>query len=59
MFVKHMSGEDEVGWKTLYLAQDLHSKYEKFTLDNYRKSLRIMYPYRDVCIGSEFVYTWD
>jgi hypothetical protein len=48
MFVNHLSGDDEVGWKYVMLAKDLFSRYETLNNDRLRTLMLLMYPYRYV-----------
>lgn len=55
MFVNHMSGDDDVYWKYVYLARELFTGPEKFSIEKYRTNIQLIYPYRQVCTFFNYV----
>ncbi|KAI8833719.1 hypothetical protein BC829DRAFT_407714 [Chytridium lagenaria] len=46
IFIRHLSGMEDIAWKYLHLAKMLLAKYEQFTISKYRQMLTVMYPSR-------------
>ncbi|KAJ3022963.1 hypothetical protein HKX48_004721 [Thoreauomyces humboldtii] len=46
IFVRHLSGDEDVMWKYVYLARRLFATYENLDAASFRKAIQVLYPSR-------------